>query len=190
VLRREVSAKRDALHNKFANSSSQRLAEIFFNTKQIRELIKPESIVGGYSPINSEIDCLPVLEQLFKLGIAICLPVVSNKEKHLTFYQWKPGDKMVRGSYGVCEPLTSNKEIIPNVLLVPMLACDKHGNRLGYGGGYYDRTLKKLRARKSMGGVTAIGLAYEGQIYGEIPHFEEDEPIDIILTDVGAIVIS
>ena len=97
---------------------------------------------------------------------------------------------MVRGSYGVCEPLTSNKEIIPNVLLVPMLACDKHGNRLGYGGGYYDRTLKKLRARKSMGGVTAIGLAYEGQIYGEIPHFEEDEPIDIILTDVGAIVIS
>ena len=164
--------------------------ELFFKSKKFRDLIKPESIVGGYSPIRSEIDCFPVLETLFKLGVPICLPVVTDEKKYLTFHQWKPGDKMVRGSYGVCEPLTSNREISPNVLFVPMLACDIHGNRLGYGGGYYDRTLKQLRAKKNMGEFTAIGLAFEGQIYDEIPYFDEDEPIDIILTDVGTIAIS
>ena len=75
--------------------------ELFFKTKKFRDLIKPESIVGGYSPIRSEIDCFPVLEKLFKLGVPICLPVVTDEKKYLTFHQWKPGDKMVRGSYGV-----------------------------------------------------------------------------------------
>ena len=90
---------------------------------------------------------------------------------------------MVAGSFGISEPVATAPEESPNVLLVPMLAVDRQGNRLGYGGGYYDRTLKALRAA---GPVIAIGVAFAGQLRDKVPIAEGDQPLDWILTEVGA----
>ncbi|MFT5180286.1 MAG: 5-formyltetrahydrofolate cyclo-ligase [Alphaproteobacteria bacterium] len=138
-------------------------------------------------PIGSEIDCLPLLNRLDAAGVPLCLPVVTAPEAPLLFRRWAPGDPMVTGSFGISEPALAAPEVSPQVLLVPMLAFDRHGNRLGYGGGYYDRTLKALRAAAD---VVAIGVAFAGQLRDKVPVSENDQPLDWILTEVGATCIA
>ena len=147
----------------------------------------PGTIFAGYMPIGSEIDCLPLLNRLAAAGVPVCLPVVAAPNAPLIFRRWLPDDPLVTGSFGISEPTEAAQELSPQAVLVPMLAFDREGHRLGYGGGYYDRTLKALRAA---GEVLAIGVAFAGQLRDKLPVADDDQPLDWILTEVGATCIA
>ena len=155
----------------------------FLNTPLLRALITPSNVIAGYMPIGSEIDCVPLLKRLAAADVGLCLPVVTGPEVPLIFCRWQPDDRLVSGSFGISEPAATTPDVSPQVLLVPMLAFDRRGNRLGYGGGYYDRTLKELRAT---GDVVAIGVAFAGQLRDKVPVSDADQPLDWILTELGA----
>ena len=137
-------------------------------------------VVSGFHPYLSEISTLPLLAKLAGEGWITALPVVVGKELPLLFRRWAPGDAMVSGLWDIQIPADAAPEVEPDVLLVPMLAFDRKGYRLGYGGGYYDRTLAKLRAVKF---VTAIGVAYAGQEIEAVPCGAHDQPLDWIMTE-------
>ncbi len=163
----------------------------FSNTPGLRALLSPGAVIAGYMPIGSELDCQPLMYKMAAAGASLCLPVVTAPDAPLLFRRWAPDDPLVTGSFGVSEPTAAAPTVSPQVLLVPMLAFDRAGNRLGYGGGYYDRTLKALRAANAdRAGIVAIGVAFAGQLRDKVPVSEDDQPLDWILTEVGATYIS
>ncbi len=143
-----------------------------------------EISVSGFYPYQDEINVLPLLARLVSEGWQTALPVVMEKGAPLTFRAWAPGEPTGRGIWDIHIPLATAPEVEPDVLLVPMLAFDRRGFRLGYGGGFYDRTLAELRKRKP---VIAIGVAYAEQEIEEVPVAGYDEPLDWILTERGVI---
>ena len=136
--------------------------------------------ISAFHPYLSEISTLELLVKLAAEGWTTALPVVVGKELPLKFRRWVPGDAMVSGLWDIQIPVETAPEVEPDVLLVPMLAFDRKGYRLGYGGGFYDRTLAKLRALKK---ITAIGVAYAGQEVDSVPHDAHDQPLDWIMTE-------
>ncbi|MGE0006195.1 MAG: 5-formyltetrahydrofolate cyclo-ligase [Parvibaculaceae bacterium] len=140
--------------------------------------------VSGFYPYQAEINVLPLLARLVSEGWQTALPVVMAKGEPLTFRAWAPGEPTGRGIWDIHIPLETAAELKPDVLLVPMLAFDRRGYRLGYGGGFYDRTLAELRKLKP---VVAIGVAYAEQEMPAVPITSHDEPLDWILTERGVI---
>ena len=138
--------------------------------------------VSAYCAIGSEFDPAPLLARLAAAGYRTCLPVITPKGQPLVFRTWSPGDPLVDRMWGIREPAPSAAVVAPDVLLVPLLAFDRAGWRLGYGGGYYDRTLARLRAARP---TTAIGLAYDQQECDEVPRGGFDQPLDWVLTPSG-----
>ncbi len=138
--------------------------------------------IAGFSAINDEIDPKPLMVLLAGLGHRLALPAMQGKGKPLVFREWTPGDEMAPAVWGIAEPLASRAAVAPDVLLVPLLAFDPHGFRLGYGGGFYDRSLAELRAQKP---VTAVGVAYDEQRLDAVPHLDYDQPLDWVLTPSG-----
>ncbi len=137
-------------------------------------------IISGFIPYKSEISTVPLMNALRRQGWQTSLPVVIAAEQPLVFRAWSPGETLVPGVWEIPIPPETAPEVLPDVLLVPMLAFDRAGYRLGYGGGFYDRTLEKLRARKS---VVAIGVAYGAQMVDEVPRGLHDAPLDFIMTE-------
>jgi 5-formyltetrahydrofolate cyclo-ligase len=135
--------------------------------------------VAGYWPMRSEIDPRPALSRLHDAGATLALPVVVARHAPLEFHRWTPGAPLKRGGFGTQVPSLA-EEVQPRALIVPLLAFDRHGWRLGYGGGFYDRTLAALRAE---GPVLAIGFAYAAQEVPEVPHSVDDQPLDLIVTE-------
>ncbi|MFT6582892.1 MAG: 5-formyltetrahydrofolate cyclo-ligase [Alphaproteobacteria bacterium] len=147
----------------------------------------PETaILSGYWPIGSEIDVMPALLAHAKQGGTIALPIVVEAGAPLAFREWRVGDEMDKGPFGIAEPKSSAAVVFPDILLTPMLAFDRSGFRLGYGGGFYDRTLQALRAKKK---ILTIGVAYGAQEVPETPHGPMDERLDLIATDREAFMI-
>ena len=138
------------------------------------------AVVSGFLPIGAEIDLQPLLRALAARGHVVALPVVVGRGRPLVFRAWREGDAMGEGPYGIREPLESAPAVTPQVLLVPLLAFDRAGYRLGYGGGFYDRSLERLRAR---GEAIAIGTAWAAQEVPAVPHDDHDQPLDWILTE-------
>ncbi len=136
--------------------------------------------VSGFIPYKSEITTIPMLDRLQRDGWCTCLPIVIGMEEPLLFRQWTPGEPLVPGAWDIPVPVESAPEVLPDLLLVPMLAFDRKGFRLGYGGGFYDRTLEKLRAVKK---VVAIGVAYHAQMVEEVPVGLHDAPLDYVMTE-------
>lgn len=136
--------------------------------------------VSGFVPYKSEITVMPLLAALNAQGWRTCLPIVIGAEEPLLFRAWSPGDTLVPGLWDIPIPEDRAPEAVPDVLLVPMLAFDRKGYRLGYGGGFYDRTLEKLRAQKT---VTAIGVAYAAQMVDDVPTGVFDAPLDYVMTE-------
>ena len=134
--------------------------------------------LAGYAPIGSEIDPTPALRAMAADG-PVCLPVVEGPDRPLRFRAWTPGCEMVDGPFGAPVP-ASGDWLVPEVLIVPLLAFDRRGGRLGYGGGFYDRTLAALRRA---GPVTAIGFAYALQEDAGLPLEATDAPLDLIVTE-------
>ena len=137
-------------------------------------------IVSGFIPYKSEITTLPLMAALLRLGWQTALPVVIAPDTPLVFRTWSPGDRLEPGVWDIPVPLAAAPEVLPDLLLVPGLSFDRKGFRLGYGGGFYDRTLAKLRAVKP---VTAIGVAYHAQIVDEVVRDVFDAPLDYVMTE-------
>ncbi|MFO0995484.1 MAG: 5-formyltetrahydrofolate cyclo-ligase [Alphaproteobacteria bacterium] len=142
---------------------------------------RPDDVVSAYWPVGAELDPRPLLEALARRGQRLALPVVQGRGRALLFRRWQWGDPLVRGSLGIPTPAPEAESIRPSVLLVPLLAFDRAGYRLGHGAGYYDMTLAALRA--DGGPCAAIGLAFSAQEVPSVPHDERDEPLDGIVTE-------
>lgn len=142
------------------------------------------AVVSGYWPLADELDLRPLLEALHAQGCQVVLPAMTGKNQPLVFRSWTPGDQLVPAGFGTLEPAPSRAARAPDVLLVPLLAFDRQGYRLGYGGGFYDRSLAELRAAKS---VTAVGTAFAGQEVESVPRDHNDQPLDWIMTEREAI---
>ena len=137
-------------------------------------------IIAGYWPIGSEIDCCPALTDLHGQGATLCLPVAGQRGDRLVFRRWAPGDTLDQGPFGTFHPRASAPNVEPDLLFVPLLAFDSKGNRLGYGAGYYDRTLSHLRSGRA---VAAWGIAFDEQEVPHIPVEPTDAGLDGIITD-------
>ena len=143
-----------------------------------------EAILAGYYPMADELDVRPVMVALDCLGVLQCLPEVVGQDQPLLFRSWIPHEELVKGVYGTSHPQASEPVVRPDVVMLPMLAFDRRGARLGWGGGYYDRTLDLLR---KTGKVTTIGVAYGCQEVDELPTNDYDQPVDWIITEEQAI---
>lgn len=148
-------------------------------------IVPPEgAVVSLYFPMRDELDTEPLAAALIEKGAKIAFPVVAKKKAPLVFRAYAPGDDLVPGSYGELVPTAAAPEATPDILVVPLLAFTRRGGRLGYGGGYYDRTLEALR---KSGSPLAVGYAYGAQEVDALPLSPLDQPLDWIVTERGAI---
>jgi len=173
--RRAAQARRRAVHDP---ARSARAAAFLL------EELRPHAgrVISGYMPIRTEVSPLPAMEAM--AGVCrICVPVIEGPARPLVFREWRPGCEMVDGPFGARVP-AEGEWLEPDVLIVPLLAFDRQGGRLGYGGGFYDRSLEALRARRP---VLAIGFAYAGQEAAALPIEPTDQPLDMIVTDEGVL---
>jgi 5-formyltetrahydrofolate cyclo-ligase len=143
-----------------------------------------DAIVGGYIASGSELNATPLLMALEEQGVRLALPVVGERGHRLLFRAWHSRDALTPNRYDIGEPMDDKPEVTPTHLIVPLLAFDDHGYRLGYGGGYYDRTLAALRKASK---ITAIGIAFHAQRLGFVPRGPGDEPLDLVLTERNVI---
>jgi len=171
-LRKEILKIR-----KIANKDN---INIDFN--KIFKLIKKNNLVkksvGGYFPVNYEVDDLEILKEFIKKKYQISLPVIK-KNFEMDFYKWSFDDPLRINRYGIPEPDSKNL-IYPDIILVPLVAFDENLNRLGYGGGYYDRIIEKLSKKKR---ILKIGLALSVQKINNVPVTKYDKKLDYIVTD-------
>jgi 5-formyltetrahydrofolate cyclo-ligase len=144
-------------------------------------VLPPHAVVASYRAFGSEIDSTPLAEALRAMGHIIALPVVTGEGKALLFRRYEPGDRLAAGALGMSEPMPAAPAVEPDMLLVPLLAFDRRLHRLGYGGGYYDRTLKELRQRKD---IVAMGLAFACQEIPEVPVGSHDIRLDKMATEL------
>ena len=148
---------------------------------RFNELSLPDaSVFSAYWPMKTELDVRPLMHSLFNRGFTVSLPVVSEKNEPLLFRRWEPGAELVAGPYGTEQPDEKYEAVTPTVLLLPLLAFDRQGGRLGYGGGFYDRTVKSLR---QTGNPVVIGAAFSDQEIDRVPLEETDEKLNFILTE-------
>ncbi|SEQ45336.1 5-formyltetrahydrofolate cyclo-ligase [Thalassovita taeanensis] len=138
--------------------------------------------LAGYMPIRTEISPLPAMEEAAAHG-PVCVPVIQGPDLPLRFSRWEPGCALKPGPFGAMIPAVDDF-IRPEIVIVPLVAFDRHGGRLGYGGGFYDRTLEQLRAQ---GPVLAVGFAYAAQEADALPLEPTDQPLDIIITEQGVL---
>ena len=154
--------------------------KFIFNFNSILEILKKKNIfgktVGGYYPYNYEVDILQVLEKFEKNNFLISLPKIK-RSSHMDFFEWSLSDPLSINKFGIPEPI-SKKIKYPDILLVPLVAFDNHLNRIGYGGGFYDRYINKIRKKKK---VVTIGFAYSYQKVKKIPTNIYDIKLDFII---------
>jgi 5-formyltetrahydrofolate cyclo-ligase len=146
--------------------------------------LAPGGIVSGFLSIGDEIDPAALMQALSQRGHALALPVMQGRGKPLLFRAYQPGDALAATTWGIREPLATAAAVLPAVLLVPLLAFDPTGHRLGYGGGFYDRTLAAARKTRA---IVAVGVAFDEQRLDVVPHVDYDEPLDWLLTPSGPV---
>jgi 5-formyltetrahydrofolate cyclo-ligase len=151
---------------------------------QVRPGAPPTTTVSAFAAMPDELNVWPLLQRLHAAGVPLALPVVVGKGKPLLFRAWTPGDAMDRGVWDIPQPKPDRPVIDPDIVLVPLMAFDAQGRRLGYGGGFYDRTLARLKAMKP---IIAVGLAYDEQRIDAVPHLDYDQKLDWVLTPSGAL---
>jgi 5-formyltetrahydrofolate cyclo-ligase len=180
-LRANALAKRDLLAPQERQAGAEKLAA--------RPLPVDVSgkIVSGFMPMKNEINPLPLLRRLADAGAQLALPVIDARGKPLIMRAWKIGDELKAGQWGIRQPLPQAAQVDPDVLLVPLAAFDRAGHRIGYGAGYYDMTIRALRAKKN---VVAIGIAFAAQEIARVPATARDERLDFIMTERETIALA
>jgi 5-formyltetrahydrofolate cyclo-ligase len=176
ALRARALAQRDATPAAAATAFSEHIAaEGLALVKRLRP-----GIVSAYFPLNGEPSTLPLLEKLAAARVKTALPVTGRLGTPLVFRLWRPGEPTVKGKMAIEEPLPEAPEVAPDLLFVPLAAFDRAGHRIGYGAGFYDRSLARLRAEKT---IWAAGLAYASQEFPAVPYDAHDESLDYVLTE-------
>ncbi len=178
AARTAAERRRDRAHAAAGAQAPERVAAGFDAAFDLA----PGRVVSFYWPIRSELDPRPLARRLLAAGHDLCLPVVEARGAPLRFRRWRPETELTRGNFGVPVPGDGAAEVEPEVLLVPLLAYDPAGYRLGYGGGFYDRTLRRLRAR---GARLAVGIAFSAQRVARVPRGPGDERLDAVVTEAG-----
>lgn len=178
AARREARARRDAIADSDRPTASAAVRDRIAELAHDGHL--PRGAAGGYWPLGSELDARPALLHLKQLGHTVGLPVSGPRGTALVFRDWDPQAPMAAGRYGIQEPAEARAVLRPSLLLVPLLAFDRSGHRLGYGAGYYDRTLDALR---DGGAVVAVGVAFAAQEMPAVPVDGHDERLDWIVTE-------
>jgi 5-formyltetrahydrofolate cyclo-ligase len=174
-LRRQALARRDALPAAERAAAAETIALRTFPVA-----VKSGTIVAGFMPMKSEINPLPLMRKLAAAGARLALPAVAGQGKPLIMRAWAFGEPLAAGVWGIREPEPAAPEVAPDRLIVPLLAFDRAGQRIGYGAGYYDMTIAALRARQP---VAAIGVAFAAQEIAAVPATPRDAPLDLVLTE-------
>jgi 5-formyltetrahydrofolate cyclo-ligase len=177
AMREGALARRVALRAE-APDAAERMARNFLAAIPLPD----HAVVSAFVAIGEEADPAPLIRLLRTKGHRIALPRVVRKGEKLAFHLYEPGATLIPGVFGLSQPGKDWPEAVPDVLIVPLLAFDERGMRLGYGGGFYDRTLEDLRARRN---ILAVGFAFAGQEVSDVPHRESDEPLDWVVTETG-----
>ena len=175
ALRRTVLARRRETH---AARKEQAPADL--RDRVIAALQPRGKIIAGYWPLGDEIDPRPALIALGDAGGQMALPAVAGQGMVLIFRGWRQGDALESGPFGTAHPPSRAPLVEPDTLLLPLIAFDAAGNRLGYGAGYYDRTVATLRRQRK---ILVIGIAYDEQEVPEVPAAPHDQRLDAIITD-------
>ncbi len=175
ALRREAIARRDALPAAVRQQAAETIA-----ARPFPITLAPGAILSGFMPLKSEISPLPLLRRLAQAGARLALPAIAGRGKPLVMRAFAFGDALASGQWGIREPKPEAAEVFPDILIVPLLAFDRRGYRIGYGAGYYDMTINALRAKKP---VTAVGIAFAAQEIAEVPTTPRDARLDLVLTE-------
>ncbi|MCV2877145.1 5-formyltetrahydrofolate cyclo-ligase [Rhodobacteraceae bacterium XHP0102] len=175
-LRKTAFAARKEAHDTFGAAPDMATAHLL-------QAIGPVTgqIIAGYMPIRTEIDPRPAMEVLAQDN-QLCLPVILAKDRPLLFRAWVYNGPLIVGEFGAKIP-PDGAAVSPDILIVPLVGFDPHGQRLGYGGGFYDRSLAQLRAANPR--LRAIGLAYEAQRLPHLPTEATDQPLDLVVTEAA-----
>ncbi len=177
-LRKEMFARRKAA---YADADAKTQAA---NARLLDVISAPgDKVVAGYRPIRTEIDPTPAMTELANAGVRIAVPVIEAKDSPLLFHEWTPDCEMVEGAFGAEVPANPIR-LYPEILITPLVGWDRKGWRLGYGGGFYDRSLEQLRSHRP---VQAIGFAYAAQEMGEAPREKTDQRLDAVVTETEII---
>ncbi|MEO1543715.1 MAG: 5-formyltetrahydrofolate cyclo-ligase [Pseudomonadota bacterium] len=181
-LRRVARRGRAAAHMQYGHEAGRMLAKFGLGFAGLAD----NHEVSGYIAIRDEIDPAPLLEAMSDKGHALALPVIIAPDQALFLAGWTPGDDMAKGPMDIPEPVRNAASVSVDVdcMLVPLLAVDRRGYRLGYGGGFYDRTIAALSKLKA---IKTVGLAFDEQIVDAVPHDDYDQRLDWILTPSGPI---
>ena len=175
TLRQQAIALRDAIPAAERQAAAEAIAARPFPID-----VPPGAVVSGFFPLGSEISPMPLLKRLADKGAKLALPVIAGRGKPLIMRAWDFGDALDSGVWGLRQPKPEAPEVNPDILLVPLLAFDRVGHRIGYGVGYYDMTLARLRGLKS---ITAVGIAFATQEIPSVPATERDARLDLVLTE-------
>lgn len=177
-LRKKFLNLRNSLDFDTSNKLSKRISNNFFETISLNN----NDVVAIYMPIAGEVDSMHLYNRLLEKGCKICLPKIIDKKKPLTFKSYSLDEKLIKNQFfKVFEPSNQNAEMIPNILIVPLLSYDKNNNRLGYGGGFYDLTITNLKENNK--NLLCVGLAYSIQETANIPINKFDIALDIIINE-------
>jgi len=177
AARAAAFARRRTAHETAGPGAAGRLSEVLAGYRGVP--------LSGYMAIRTEIDPAPAMQEAAAYG-PVAVPVIRAAGQPLVFSRWQPGAEMVPGPFGAMVP-AHEELLIPEILIVPLVAFDLDGGRLGYGGGFYDRTLEDLRAVRA---TLAIGFAYEAQMADSLPLEPTDQPLDLIVTETKVLDIS
>ena len=179
-LRIRAREARRAAHRALAREAAEAVRARWREAAAKGLLVPPDRPVAGYWPVRDELDVRALLDDVAASGATVALPAVAGENRPLVFRRWRPGDVLTPGAYGLAEPGADAPAVTPYALIMPLLAFDRAGYRLGMGRGYYDRTLRRLRAA---GPLLAIGVAFAAQEVAEVPHDGFDERLDWIVTE-------
>ncbi|HZQ14755.1 MAG TPA: 5-formyltetrahydrofolate cyclo-ligase [Pseudolabrys sp.] len=173
-LRNKALARRDALPAEMRAAAAETIAARAF------PLPVAGTIVSGFMPLKSEINPLPLMRRLADAGAKLALPAIQGRGLPLIMRAYAFGDEFARGQWGIREPKPQAPEVAPDILIVPLACFDRAGHRIGYGAGYYDMTIRALRARKQ---IVAVGIAFAAQEIPRVPATDRDERLDLVLTE-------
>lgn len=178
-MRRALAAQRSAHHKAHGEAEAQALAEFMWSNADKQLGAISDKIIAAYLPMGGELDPRPLMQALRKNGNSICLPVCINEDAPLVFRRYRHNDALLPDDMGIAAPRATAQQVTPDIVLLPLLAFDGQGHRLGRGGGFYDRTLAELKKRSD---CRFIGLAFDMQMVDKCPIAPHDEALHAVLT--------
>lgn len=178
-MRRALAAQRSAHHKAHGEAEAQASAEFVSSNADKQLGAISDKIIAAYLPMGGELDPRPLMQALRKNGNSICLPVCINEDAPLVFRRYRQNDALLPDDMGIAAPRATAQQVTPDIVLLPLLAFDGQGHRLGRGGGFYDRTLAELKKRSD---CRFIGLAFDMQMVDKCPIAPHDEALHAVLT--------